>query len=171
MHSLIFRNWFKLFQVGLILLFWCGLSTISGILLFSDWLFLGFFLSVYSALHFFRRYGKHGLQHVFKALVFWRCVRLWLCALHAFSPCSCLYLIHLALAASEADLLRSSGVMLAARFVPPIFPPLLPIMAMRREISDFLSLGVSVRERFGIQIGCQKTRADASGMFKIRFWR
>lgn len=78
-----------------------------------------------------------------------------------YDSASCLALLQRAFAASEADLLRSSGVMLAARFVPPIFPPLLPIIAMSREISDFLSLGVSVRERFGILIGCQKQRAGA----------
>ena len=79
---------------------------------------------------------------------------------------SALGLLQRALAASEADLLRSSWVMLAARFRPPIFPPLLPIMAIRREISDFLSLGVSVRERLGILIGCQKQRAGASEILR-----
>lgn len=93
------------------------------------------------------RNRQDGLEQVFKPLVLGRRVRV---ALHS---ASFLCLAQRAFAASDADLLRSSGVIRSARVLPPILPPLLPIAAMTREISDRLISDIDflgVRERFGM---------------------
>ena len=48
---------------------------------------------------------------------------------------------HRARAAMEAASLRFSGVMFAARALPPFLPPLRPIWAMRCDTTDLVNLG------------------------------
>jgi len=66
-----------------------------------------------------------------------------------------LFLAHLALAACRATALRSSGVIVSNRRLPPIFPPRLPIADITREISALLAF----EGFFGFVEGCASESA------------
>jgi hypothetical protein len=64
-------------------------------------------------------------------------------------------LSHLFLAAFDAESLLCSGVMFSARRFPPIFPPFLPISAMKDEIWA----------RVGAAVIVIVSGSDATGVF------
>ena len=81
------------------------------------------------------------------------------------------YFAHLARAAREAAALRCSSVILAARRLPPILPPLRPIWAMSCDTTDLVSFGSSGLARPPVSLLTAMIPAwnSSSGTLRERF--